>query len=302
MCLNAPSLPAPLQLGFTLCVYPCLTLTYLGQAALSLQRPEAAAKVYWESIPTSLTWPMASWPAGAATQRRPWQRQPCDGFLPSEQDAPALLTCQACRDALPALCPLPPAVLLCSWCWPRWPPSLPARPSSPAPSLSHSRQAAGPLLPVHWASLQAQQTSPCVPSASAAAVCMLLQTRALACLAWGCPLPAGLQATLLPTHHHQAHQQPHPRPGKAQPSQPSPAPPAAPRQAAVGAVGRAPGSDLHGPRLAAIGWVWPGTPTGVHSTLQARSAMFVALHTVAQTLVPRPRHVRASFIHAGLHP
>lgn len=48
------------QLGFTFCVYPCLTLTYLGQAAMSLERPEAAASAYWESIPSPLTWPMVS--------------------------------------------------------------------------------------------------------------------------------------------------------------------------------------------------------------------------------------------------
>ena len=53
-------LRAVLQLGFTLVAFPCLTLTYLGQTAMILERPESSSAAYWESLPHPIKWPMVS--------------------------------------------------------------------------------------------------------------------------------------------------------------------------------------------------------------------------------------------------
>ena len=42
-------------LGF---VWPCLLLTYLGQASYLIRHPEAFSAAYYSSIPHSLFWPM----------------------------------------------------------------------------------------------------------------------------------------------------------------------------------------------------------------------------------------------------
>ncbi|GAB4815865.1 hypothetical protein N2152v2_002911 [Parachlorella kessleri] len=46
------------RLGFTFVAFPCLTLTYLGQAAMIIERPESSAAAYWESLPHPIKWPM----------------------------------------------------------------------------------------------------------------------------------------------------------------------------------------------------------------------------------------------------
>lgn len=47
-----------IRLSFFTIVYPALTLAYLGQTAVLLQRPEAAERIYWQSVPTPLFWPI----------------------------------------------------------------------------------------------------------------------------------------------------------------------------------------------------------------------------------------------------
>ena len=47
-----------MQLGFTFVAFPCLTLTYLGQTAMILERPESSSAAYWESLPHPVKWPM----------------------------------------------------------------------------------------------------------------------------------------------------------------------------------------------------------------------------------------------------
>lgn len=47
-----------IQLSFLGLVYPCLTLTYLGQAAYILENKSAASQVFWASTPTPVHVPM----------------------------------------------------------------------------------------------------------------------------------------------------------------------------------------------------------------------------------------------------
>lgn len=57
-CMSMPFPGSALQLSFTCFAYPCLVLTYLGQTAVILEHPEAAAAAYWESLPHPVKWPM----------------------------------------------------------------------------------------------------------------------------------------------------------------------------------------------------------------------------------------------------
>ncbi|MCO5600085.1 hypothetical protein L7F22_054193 [Adiantum nelumboides] len=52
-------LPArSIQISFPLLVYPCLLLSYMGQAAYLLDNPQEANNVFFKSIPGALFWPM----------------------------------------------------------------------------------------------------------------------------------------------------------------------------------------------------------------------------------------------------
>ncbi|KAI5066321.1 hypothetical protein GOP47_0018945 [Adiantum capillus-veneris] len=52
-------LPAQsIQISFSLLVYPCLLLSYMGQAAYLLDNPQGANNVFFNSIPGALFWPM----------------------------------------------------------------------------------------------------------------------------------------------------------------------------------------------------------------------------------------------------
>eukprot|EP00898_Chlorokybus_atmophyticus_P003945 jgi/Chlat1/4551/Chrsp29S00337 len=46
-----------IQLGFFFCAYPALVVTYFGQAAFLLERPEDVALVYWRALPSWWLWP-----------------------------------------------------------------------------------------------------------------------------------------------------------------------------------------------------------------------------------------------------
>lgn len=47
-----------ISLGFCLYVYPCLMLTYFGQGAHLLVRPEDYKDVFWRSVPRPIFWPV----------------------------------------------------------------------------------------------------------------------------------------------------------------------------------------------------------------------------------------------------
>ncbi|MCO5581703.1 hypothetical protein L7F22_035592 [Adiantum nelumboides] len=47
-----------IQISFPLLVYPCLLLSYMGQAAYLLDNPQEANNVFFKSIPGALFWPM----------------------------------------------------------------------------------------------------------------------------------------------------------------------------------------------------------------------------------------------------
>ncbi|CAN1852802.1 Putative potassium transporter 12 [Linum perenne] len=47
-----------IQIAFTFVVFPCLLLAYLGQAAFLMKHPESASRVFYDSVPESLFWPV----------------------------------------------------------------------------------------------------------------------------------------------------------------------------------------------------------------------------------------------------
>lgn len=47
-----------IQIAFTCFVFPCLLLAYLGQAAYLMKYPESAARIFYNSVPDSLFWPV----------------------------------------------------------------------------------------------------------------------------------------------------------------------------------------------------------------------------------------------------
>lgn len=52
------SCAAPLQLSFCSFVYPCLVVTYMGQASYLVAHPEAYVDPFWMSVPHGAFWPM----------------------------------------------------------------------------------------------------------------------------------------------------------------------------------------------------------------------------------------------------
>ncbi|KAL4425077.1 hypothetical protein ABPG77_010391 [Micractinium sp. CCAP 211/92] len=55
-----------IRLSFITVVYPSLVLTYLGQTAMIVQNPAAAAAAYWESVPSPVLWPVVVLATAAA--------------------------------------------------------------------------------------------------------------------------------------------------------------------------------------------------------------------------------------------
>ncbi|MFQ6664181.1 hypothetical protein Gotur_031370 [Gossypium turneri] len=51
------SVPA-IQIAFTFVVFPCLLLAYMGQAAFLMKYPESADRIFYDSVPESLFWPV----------------------------------------------------------------------------------------------------------------------------------------------------------------------------------------------------------------------------------------------------
>ncbi|XP_038891951.1 putative potassium transporter 12 isoform X1 [Benincasa hispida] len=47
-----------IQIAFTCVVFPCLLLAYMGQAAYLMKHPSSAARIFYESVPASLFWPV----------------------------------------------------------------------------------------------------------------------------------------------------------------------------------------------------------------------------------------------------
>ncbi|XP_016479437.2 putative potassium transporter 12 isoform X2 [Nicotiana tabacum] len=47
-----------IQIAFTSVVFPCLLLAYLGQAAFLMQHPQSAGRIFYDSVPNSLFWPV----------------------------------------------------------------------------------------------------------------------------------------------------------------------------------------------------------------------------------------------------
>ncbi|KAG6601682.1 putative potassium transporter 12, partial [Cucurbita argyrosperma subsp. sororia] len=47
-----------IQIAFTCVVFPCLLLAYMGQAAYLMKHPESAARIFYDSVPASLFWPV----------------------------------------------------------------------------------------------------------------------------------------------------------------------------------------------------------------------------------------------------
>jgi KUP system potassium uptake protein len=48
----------PIQAGWVVLVFPCLTLNYLGQGALILATPEAHLNPFWQMVPQAAYWPI----------------------------------------------------------------------------------------------------------------------------------------------------------------------------------------------------------------------------------------------------
>ncbi|CAI0627460.1 unnamed protein product [Linum tenue] len=60
-----------IQIAFTFVVFPCLLLAYLGQAAYLMKHPDSASRIFYNSVPESLFWPvfiLASFAAMIASQ------------------------------------------------------------------------------------------------------------------------------------------------------------------------------------------------------------------------------------------
>ncbi|KAG4202266.1 hypothetical protein ERO13_A05G318000v2 [Gossypium hirsutum] len=51
------SVPA-IQIAFTFVVFPCLLLAYMGQAAYLMKYPESSDRIFYDSVPESLFWPV----------------------------------------------------------------------------------------------------------------------------------------------------------------------------------------------------------------------------------------------------
>ncbi|KAL0718697.1 hypothetical protein Bca4012_068020 [Brassica carinata] len=47
-----------IQMAFTCVVFPCLLLAYMGQAAFLTKHPDASARIFYDSVPESLFWPV----------------------------------------------------------------------------------------------------------------------------------------------------------------------------------------------------------------------------------------------------
>ncbi|XP_010543990.1 PREDICTED: putative potassium transporter 12 [Tarenaya hassleriana] len=47
-----------IQMAFTCVVFPCLLLAYMGQAAYLTEHPESSARIFYDSVPESLFWPV----------------------------------------------------------------------------------------------------------------------------------------------------------------------------------------------------------------------------------------------------
>ncbi|KAK2636436.1 hypothetical protein Ddye_031228 [Dipteronia dyeriana] len=47
-----------IQIAFSFVVFPCLLLAYMGQAAYLMKHPESASRVFYDSVPESLFWPV----------------------------------------------------------------------------------------------------------------------------------------------------------------------------------------------------------------------------------------------------
>ncbi|KAL0336169.1 UNVERIFIED_CONTAM: putative potassium transporter 12 [Sesamum radiatum] len=47
-----------IQIAFTAVVFPCLLLAYMGQAAYLLKHPHAASRIFYDSVPDGLFWPV----------------------------------------------------------------------------------------------------------------------------------------------------------------------------------------------------------------------------------------------------
>ncbi|KDO82504.1 hypothetical protein CISIN_1g003207mg [Citrus sinensis] len=47
-----------IQIAFTLVVFPCLLLAYMGQAAYLMKYPDSANRIFYDSVPDSLFWPV----------------------------------------------------------------------------------------------------------------------------------------------------------------------------------------------------------------------------------------------------
>ncbi|KAH1063968.1 hypothetical protein J1N35_028955 [Gossypium stocksii] len=51
------SVPA-IQIAFTFVVFPCLLLAYMGQAAYLMKYPDSSDRIFYDSVPESLFWPV----------------------------------------------------------------------------------------------------------------------------------------------------------------------------------------------------------------------------------------------------
>ncbi|CAA3030909.1 potassium transporter 12 isoform X1 [Olea europaea subsp. europaea] len=47
-----------IQIAFTIVVFPCLLLAYMGQAAYLMKHPDSASNIFYESVPDRLFWPV----------------------------------------------------------------------------------------------------------------------------------------------------------------------------------------------------------------------------------------------------
>lgn len=47
-----------IQIAFSFVVFPCLILAYMGQAAYLMKHPDSACRIFYDSVPDSLFWPV----------------------------------------------------------------------------------------------------------------------------------------------------------------------------------------------------------------------------------------------------
>ncbi|TXG56331.1 hypothetical protein EZV62_017644 [Acer yangbiense] len=50
--------PPIVQIAFSFVVFPCLLLAYMGQAAYLMKHPESVSRIFYDSVPESLFWPV----------------------------------------------------------------------------------------------------------------------------------------------------------------------------------------------------------------------------------------------------